>query len=88
VPYNGADAALMTVGGELNKLAGNVALFRNAAGVHWRSDYTYSLQLGEAVAIRLLQEMSLGFNERDGFFRLTRFDGRTIQIEDGRVIEL
>jgi hypothetical protein len=88
VPYAGADAAQMTVGGELNKLAGNVALFRNAAGVHWRSDYTYSLQLGEAVAIRLLQEMSLGFNEKDGFFRLTRFDGRTIQIEDGRVIEL
>ncbi|HLM43428.1 MAG TPA: vanadium-dependent haloperoxidase, partial [Myxococcaceae bacterium] len=63
VPYTGADAAQLTVGGELNKLAGNISLFRDAAGVHWRSDYTESLPLGEAVAIGLLQEMSLTFNE-------------------------
>jgi hypothetical protein len=85
VAYAGADAAQMTVGGELNKLAGNVALFRNAAGVHWRSDYTESLPLGEAVAIRLLQEMTLGFNEDDGFFEFTRFDGVRIRIFDGKV---
>jgi hypothetical protein len=75
----------MTVGGELNKLAGNIALFRNAAGVHWRSDYTESLPLGEAVAIGLLQEMSLGFNEDDAFFELTKFDGQKIRIFDGKV---
>ena len=85
VAYTGADAGQLTVGGELNKLAGNIATFRNAAGVHWRSDYTYSLLLGEAVAIGLLQEMSVTFNEDFAFFRLTRLDGRTIQIEDGRV---
>ncbi|MEW5927362.1 MAG: vanadium-dependent haloperoxidase [Gemmatimonadota bacterium] len=83
--YTGADAAQMTVGGEINKLAGNIALFRNAAGVHWRSDYTFSLPLGEAVAIGLLQEMSLLFNEDDAFFQLTRFDGTTIRIFDGCV---
>jgi hypothetical protein len=83
--YTGADAAQMTVGGELNKLAGNIALFRDAAGVHWRSDYTESLPLGEAIAIRLLQEMTLGFNEDDAFFELTRFDGRKIRIFDGKV---
>ncbi len=88
VPYTGADAGQMTVGGELNKLAGNISLFRDGAGVHWRSDYTQSVLLGEAVAIRMLQEMSLGFNEKDGFFRLTKLNGQTIQIEDGRVIEL
>ena len=86
VAYTGADAAQMTVGGELNKLAGNVALFRNAAGVHWRSDYTESLPFGEAIAIRLLQEMSLGFNEDDAFFQLTRFDGQTIRVFDGKVV--
>jgi hypothetical protein len=86
VAYTGADAAQMTVGGELNKLAGNIALFRNAAGVHWRSDYTDSLPLGEAVAIRMLQEMSLGFNEDDAFFELTRFDGQRIRIFDGKVM--
>jgi hypothetical protein len=86
VAYTGADAGQMTVGGELNKLAGNVAIFRNAAGVHWRTDYTDSLPFGEAVAIRMLQEMSLGFNEDDAFFELTRFDGRRIRIFDGKVV--
>ena len=81
-----ADAAQMKVGGELNKLAGNIAIFRNAAGVHWRSDYTESLPFGEAIAIGLLQEMSLGFNEDDAFFELTRFDGQKIRIFDGKVV--
>ena len=54
--------------------------------MHWRSDYTESLLLGEAVAIGLLQEMSLGFNEDDGYFQLTRFDGNTIRIFDGKVV--
>jgi hypothetical protein len=85
VAYTGADAGQMTVGGELNKLAGNIALFRDAAGVHWRSDYTESLPLGEAIAIGLLQEMSLGFNEDDAFFELTKFDGQKIRIFDGKV---
>ncbi|HYW13437.1 MAG TPA: vanadium-dependent haloperoxidase, partial [Longimicrobium sp.] len=86
VAYTGAGAGSMTVGGELNKLAGNVALFRNAAGVHWRSDYTESLPLGEAIAIGMLQEMSLGFNEDDAFFELTKFDGQRIRIFDGKVV--
>jgi hypothetical protein len=86
VGYTGADAGQMTVGGELNKLAGNIALFRNAAGVHWRSDYTESLPFGEAIAIGLLQEMSLGFNEDDAFFELTKFDGQKIRVFDGKVV--
>jgi hypothetical protein len=84
--YTAADAGQMTVGWELNKLAGNIAIFRNAAGVHWRSDYTESLPLGEAIAIGLLQEMSLGFNEDDAFFELTKFDGQKIRIFDGKVV--
>lgn len=83
VPYTGPDAGQMTVGGELNKLAGNISLFRNAAGVHWRTDYTESILLGERVAIGLLQEMSLTFNEDDAFFQLTRFDGSTLRILNG-----
>jgi membrane-associated phospholipid phosphatase len=85
VAYGGADAAQLTVGGELNKLAGNISLFRVAAGVHWRSDYTESVPLGEKVAIGLLQEMSRTFNEDDAFFQLTRFDGTTVRIFDGCV---
>lgn len=67
-------------------LAGNISIFRDAAGGHWRSDYTESLPLGEAIAIGLLQEMSLGFNEDDAFFELTRFDERWIRIFDGKVV--
>jgi len=53
VPYNGPP---LTVGGELNKLASNIAIGRNFAGVHWRSDATESLKLGEEVAIRYLMD--------------------------------
>ena len=35
----------MTIGGELNRLASNVAIGSNIAGVHWRSDGTESLYL-------------------------------------------
>lgn len=76
----------MTVGGELNKLAGNISLFRNGAGVHWRSDHTESLLLGERIGIALLQEMSLTFNEDDAFFEITRLDGNRIRIFDGKVV--
>jgi hypothetical protein len=84
VAYTGSGATQMTVGGELNKLAGNVALGRNAAGVHWRSDYDQSLLLGEQVAIGLLQEQSLLLNEPE-FYQLTKFNGTTIRIHNGVV---
>lgn len=60
-PYRGPG---LTVGGELNKLASNVAIGRNLAGVHWRSDATESLKLGEEVAIRYLREEHDCFNEQ------------------------
>jgi hypothetical protein len=69
----------LTVGGELNKLAANIAIGRNAGGVHWRSDYTESVMLGEEIAIRLLQEQKLTYNE-DHHLSLTKFDGETIII--------
>jgi hypothetical protein len=77
IPAPGAPA--LTVGGELNKLAGNISLGRNAAGVHWRSDYTESVKLGEEIAIGALQEQRLAYNE-DHFFTLTKFDGTQIVI--------
>ncbi len=72
VPYREGD---LTVGGELNKLASNIALGRNFAGVHWRSDATDSLRLGEEVAIRVMTDMRSCFNEPFTGFTLTRFDG-------------
>jgi hypothetical protein len=61
--YTGSDAAQMTIGGELNKLASNESLFRNLAGVHWRSDHTYSLLLGQAVAIYYLLDIVNTYSE-------------------------
>jgi hypothetical protein len=55
--YKGNDTNKMTVHGELNKLAANVAIGRNGGGVHYRSDYTSSLVLGEKVAISILKEL-------------------------------
>ncbi len=80
VPYEGADAGQMTVGGELNKIASNVAVGRNIAGVHWRSDGTESLELGEAMAIGILKDQKGCYNEKFGGFNLTKFDGTSVTI--------
>lgn len=77
IPYTGAQ---LTIGGELNKLASNVATGRNIAGMHWRSDAAESLQLGEAVAISLLRELRLTCNEEFDGFSLTKFDGTQITV--------
>jgi len=76
--YAGGDAGDLTVGGELNKIASNVALGRNTAGVHWRSDGTESLKLGEKIAIGILKEARNCYNEAFNGFSLTKFDGTTI----------
>jgi hypothetical protein len=76
VPYAGP---ALTAGHELDKVAANVAIGRNAAGVHWRSDYTESLRLGEAVALTVLEEQKACYNERFQW-TLTKFDGTTVTL--------
>lgn len=71
VPYAGP----LTVGGEINKLASNIAIGRNLAGIHWRTDATEGLRLGEAVAIGVLSDMKECFNEGFEGFSFTTFDG-------------
>ena len=85
VAYSEPDANTLTVGTELNKLSANISGFRNAGGVHWRSDDTQSRLLGEKVAIRLLQELTLTFNEDNAFFELTTLKGKRIRIANGLV---
>jgi hypothetical protein len=43
------------VGDELDKLASNIAIFRDGAGVHYRTDAD-GIELGEQVAIKLLED--------------------------------
>jgi hypothetical protein len=70
----------LTVGGELNKVASNVATGRNMVGVHWRTDAVESLKLGEAVAINLLKNQKATYREPFEGFRLTRFNGTTVTV--------
>lgn len=77
LPYTGPP---LTIGGELNKLAANIALGRDTAGVHWRSDGIEGLKLGEAAAIGILQDYAETFNEDFSGFSLTKFDGTIVVI--------
>jgi hypothetical protein len=70
----------MTVGGELNKLAANVAYGRNVAGVHWRSDGYESLRLGERIAVALLRDQKFTYVESSSALTFKGFDGTTITI--------
>jgi hypothetical protein len=74
IAYNDSDVAQMTIKTELNKLASNISIARNIAGVHWRSDYTESVFLGEQVAIQLLQDYGFTYNEDFVGFGLTNFN--------------
>ncbi|MFL6333110.1 MAG: vanadium-dependent haloperoxidase [Pyrinomonadaceae bacterium] len=76
VAYTGSGYNQLTVGGELDKLASNIALARNFAGVHWRSDYTASLLRGEDVAVRILTDYGYNYNEPFAGFSFTDFRGQ------------
>lgn len=77
--YTGPDRELLTVGGEANKLAANIALGRSHAGVNFRSDYEQSLILGEEVAISVLRDQKTTSNE-SASWTFTRFDGTPVTI--------
>lgn len=79
VDYSGADRHSLTLGGEINKLAANIGIGRNFAGIHYRSDYWGGLQIGEQVALRLLRQMAQVYSENH-YYSLTRFDGKKITI--------
>ncbi|MEH1865871.1 MAG: vanadium-dependent haloperoxidase [Nostoc sp.] len=70
----------LTVGGELNKLATNYAIGRGHGGIHWRSDGSAALALGEEVAISLLRDERLGYNEIFNGFTFTKFDGSKVTV--------
>ena len=76
-PYS--DQAL-TIGGEANKLAFNIAMGRAWAGVNYRSDVTAGLLLGEEVAIGILNDAVNATTETFSGFSFTRFDGTRVMI--------
>ncbi|HTD16605.1 MAG TPA: hypothetical protein VK673_15585 [Chthoniobacterales bacterium] len=72
----------LTVNGELHKLAHNISFGHGIhAGIHWRSDTDTSIQLGEAVALRFLQDRALTYNESFSI-SLTKLDGTIATISN------
>lgn len=86
VPYQGMDAhsGKLTVELELNKLAANVGIGRNMGGVHWRSDYTQSMLLGQRVAIDMLYRQSSTYPESYCYL-FNSFGGKSVEIHAGGV---
>lgn len=84
-PYTGGET--LTIGGELNKVAANISIGRNMAGVHWRSDYTESVKLGERVALSILYKQRRDYNEKGWSFRLTTFAGERVTVNEKGVFD-
>jgi len=83
--YTGSDTVRLTVGGELNKLASNVAMGRSMGGVHWRTDNTRSLRLGEEIAIEILRKRTMEYAERPLSFTFRSFDRQRVHVTRGQV---
>lgn len=56
IPYVNSDISNMTINSEINKLASNIAIGRNWAGVHYRTDAIEGLLLGEQVAVKYMED--------------------------------
>ncbi|MCH2078610.1 MAG: vanadium-dependent haloperoxidase [Rhodobacteraceae bacterium] len=70
----------LTLEGELNKLAANISIGRNMAGVHYFSDYYDSLRMGEAIAIGMLEEQALCYPTDEFVMSIPTFDGDIVRI--------
>ncbi|MDJ0658446.1 MAG: phosphatidic acid phosphatase [Crocosphaera sp.] len=84
--YTGGET--LTVHGELNKLIANVTLFRDGAGMHWRTDGTTAGNpgtsintggnlLGETMAISMLRDIKETYREQVGTFSFKSITGET-----------
>lgn len=69
----------LTIQGELDKLAANISIARNMAGVHYYSDYYDSLRMGERVAVGILLQQSPTYGD-EVEMTFNSFDGDRISI--------
>ena len=89
-PLSIEDTSALTIEGELNKLAQNVAMGRTMGGVHWRSDNSRSLHLGEAIAAEMLAHITTDSNENPAFefrsfARHSNGQPKKVEVRGGRV---
>lgn len=69
----------LTIGGEINKLASNITLGRDWAGVHYRSDGTEGMLLGEEIGIAVLKDWR-DAHPKQPMLTLKKFNGEEIEI--------
>ena len=89
-PLPASEAEQLTIEGELNKLAMNVAMGRSIGGVHWRTDNSRSLSLGEALAARVLADITVDCNEHPYFHfrtfsRKSKGEAKDVIVRQGRI---
>jgi hypothetical protein len=70
-----------TINSEINKLAFNVAMGRDWAGIHYRSDTLAGLLLGETVGIAFLQDVVRTYSESFDGISFERFDGSRVTVK-------
>ena len=78
--YTEADAADITIHGEINKLASNMTVGRDTAGIHYRSDGDQGMILGEKVAVQWFKDTKKTYNVDIGEISFVGFAGNTITI--------
>ncbi len=69
----------LTVQGELDKLAANISIARNFAGVHYYTDYFASIRQGERLTVSILEEQA-GLYGEPVSMSFTSFDGDCIRV--------
>ncbi len=80
-PGTGSPGTL-TLNGELNKLAHNITFGHGIhGGIHWRSDSDSSVLLGEAVALRFLQDLACTYQEKISV-TFKKIDGTSVTIHN------
>jgi hypothetical protein len=70
----------LTLEGELNKLAANISIGRDMAGVHYFTDYYDSVRMGEAIALSILEEQALTYLTDPCVMSVPTFDGSVVRI--------
>ena len=70
----------LTLEGELNKLAANISIGRDMAGVHYFTDYYDSIRMGEEIALGILEEQALTYLTDPFVLSVPTFDGDIVRI--------
>jgi hypothetical protein len=72
----------LTLTGEVNKLVANLCIGRNWAGIHYRTDASDGIRMGERVAAAFLLDR-VNSKRTDCAFQFQTFDGHQARIERG-----